>query len=301
MQPKVKLMIVALVVAVVGIALSAPAQAADTTKPVVTLASPTSSVFDSVNTSIVVTATDDVGLSKVVANIYRDGTLFKSTQSNPSGATEFTHSVDLAAVPGVGLLPVGNYSVRYNAIDTTGNVASTGNFPFEVDTTAPKCTVKPGSTVGPNGAYTTVPSFKLEDAGVGQVDYVLVNGAKKDLSNNKWSDLNVGGYKPAQGLNTVDVYDTAGNSSSCTFVLDTVAPTVTSEAQVWQTKDGGRTSVTLTFSEPVSGLGQGWNGSGAAWNKVYYNTKSTTVTFVDAAGNTGSYTFVPQGPPPAAS
>ena len=122
----------------------------------------------------------------------------------------------------------------------------------------------------------------------------------KDLTDNTWSDLN--NLKPGrngavEGVNTITVQDVAGNTASLTITLDVTAPTVTDVAHEWQTKGGGRDSITVTFSEAVTGLSQGWYGSETSWNKVFFNTKAHTFTFVDQAGNVGTYTVAPNAAP----
>jgi len=64
-------------------------------------------------------------------------------------------------------------------------------------------------------------SFKLYDAQ--KVDKVELNGKVKDLSNNQWSDVNF--IKPptfgaVKGLNTLVVFDVAGNTQTYTFTLN---------------------------------------------------------------------------------
>jgi len=167
------------------------------------------------------------------------------------------------------------------------------------DTTIPTVTVK-GESIVKNGIYRSL-SLKLIDAG--KIDKVSINGTVKDLVDNVYSDVN--GIKPGafgaiQGVNTIIVYDVAGNATPpYTYVLDTAAPSVTSSNQVYQTKEGGRIAVTLNFSEDidVSSLPQGWYGSGTSFTKVFYSTKDVTVPFTDIAGNAGSYTFTVDATP----
>ena len=349
----------------------------DRVKPIATLVTPTSSAPQADSTlNIELDATDDHGLQRLTANIYQGGTLVRSTSSSASGATHASHR---AAVT----LPDGEYTIRYNASDLAGNIASTGQRAVEIDTTAPVITVKDGASVvngiynavpsfklmdqgvgevdyviangvtydrtnnkwsdlnagnyhavqgenvitlvdtagnstsftfvldnaAPvitvkdgasvvNGIYNTVPSFKLMDQGAGQVDYVTANGVTYDRTNNKWSDLNAGNYHAVQGKNVITLVDTAGNKTSFTFELDTVAPKVVDISQKYEQKEGGRTAVTLTFSEPIDGasLGQGWYGSGTTFTKVYYREKVQSVSFLDKAGNTGSDEFTAQKP-----
>lgn len=194
-----------------------------------------------------------------------------------------------------------NYTAKQGAnvielFDVAGNSSA---FTFEFDSIAPTYTVKDG-VVPVNGVYNTKPSLKLADAG--NIDYVTINGAKKDLTNAKWSDLNAQNYTGLQGQNVIEIVDTAGNTTVFSFVLDTVAPAVVTIDQIDDPRNGqARTAVTLTFSEPVTGLGQGWYGQGTTFTKVFYNEKEHTVAFTDAAGNAGSFVFTSQAPTVPAS
>ncbi|MGW9157344.1 endo-beta-N-acetylglucosaminidase H [Microbacterium sp. NPDC055665] len=89
------------------------------------------------------------------------------------------------------------------------------------DTTAPTVTVKKGTpfTTGTDGGYSKV-SFKLHDAG--KIDRVSVNGVQKNLTDDKWSDLNFvkpGVFGAVAGANTLEVFDVAGNRTEVPFVL----------------------------------------------------------------------------------
>lgn len=187
----------------------------DTVKPTATLAAPTTAgPFTALD--LQVDAADDRGLSKIVANVYKGGTLVKSTQSAVAGgATSATHTASVS-------LPDGEYQLKYNAHDLAGNVSKTGTFAFTIDATAPTATVKDGAqfTVATGATYDKV-SFKLHDAG--RVDKVELNGVVKDLSNNAWSDVNFvtpGVFGAVKGLNTLVVFDVAGNTATTTFTLN---------------------------------------------------------------------------------
>ncbi|WP_144268131.1 DUF4978 domain-containing protein [Demequina sp. NBRC 110055] len=185
----------------------------DLTRPEAILVSPaTAGPFSAVH--VQVDASDNQGLATLVANIYRDGTLVKSTQTKANGATSATHEATVN-------LPDGSYTVKYNAHDVAGNVSATGQAAFVVDTTAPTVTVKTGAsfTVDNGDAYDVV-SFKLYDSG--KVDRVEINGVVKDLVNNAWSDVNTvraGSLGAVAGSNTLRVYDVAGNVTTRTFEL----------------------------------------------------------------------------------
>lgn len=182
----------------------------DTTKPVATLVSPTTAgPFRQV--SLEVDATDDRGLERIVANIYQDGTLVKSTQTKVNGATAGNHSATVD-------LPDGSYTVKYNAQDLAGNIAKTGTSAFTIDTLAPTVTVKEGERYTAPGERI---SFKLYDAG--KVAKVEINGVVKDLTDNVWSDVNFvkpGTFGAKKGENTIVVFDVAGNTTERTFTLN---------------------------------------------------------------------------------
>lgn len=186
----------------------------DTVKPVVTLAAPTTAGPHR-SLSLQVDATDDRGLAKIVANVYRNGTLVKSTQTAVSGAKAASHAATVT-------LPDGAYTVRYNAHDLAGNVAQTKTFDVMIDGTKPTVTVKEGSsfTTGSGGTYSLV-SFKLYDAG--KIDKVVLNGKVKDLTDNAWSDVNFvkpGVFGAVAGANTLVVHDVAGNTTTVDFTLN---------------------------------------------------------------------------------
>lgn len=72
----------------------------------------------------------------------------------------------------------------------------------------------------------------------------------------------------------------------------TISPEVVGMKQSYETKEDGRIIVTLTFSEAVEGLPQGWYaGADNTWSKVFYKTKEVTVNFTDVDGNAGLYDF----------
>src|SRR5690606_11827829 len=70
------------------------------------------------------------------------------------------------------------------------------------------------------------------------------NGVVKDLSNNKWSDVNgvtTGMFGAIEGQNTIVIYDVAGNTTTYTFTIDTIKPVIHMPA-------GGVVNGTETFS-----------------------------------------------------
>lgn len=180
--------------------------APDKVKPVATLVTPATSGPFTSDLALRVDATDDRGLQRIVANIYRDGVLVKSTQTAAGGARAATHVAHVT-------LPGGTYTIRYNASDLAGNIAATGSFEVTIDAVAPTVTIKDGATDAQK-------SFKLYDAG--KIDRLTLNGVEKDLVDNAWSDLNFvrpGVFGAVEGANTLVVYDRAGNATTVVFEL----------------------------------------------------------------------------------
>lgn len=196
------------------VALGQAAAPVDTQKPVATLAAPVPTV-PTPSLNLRIDASDNVGLKRIVANIYQNGKLVKSTQTAVGGATSGSHTVAQT-------LPDGAYSVKYNAEDLAGNIAQTGVVAVTIDATAPTATIKQGAafTVGTGAGYDLV-SFKLFDAG--KVSTVTINGLVKDLADNTWSDVNAikpGVFGAIRGENTLIVTDVAGNQKTVAFLLN---------------------------------------------------------------------------------
>ena len=188
--------------------------ATDSTRPEASLVSPsTAGPFREL--AIQVDASDAVGLARIVANVYADGRLVRSTQTRLDGETSASHVATLA-------LPDGQYVIRYNAHDLAGNVSRTSELPVTVDATGPTVSIKTGPefTVGDAETGYDKVSFKLFDAG--KIDRFVLNGVARDLVNDRWSDINdvqPGRFGAVAGENTLVVHDVAGNATTITFLL----------------------------------------------------------------------------------
>lgn len=103
----------------------------DNTRPVVTLDEPSAgdNVFASSTVSFKIDATDNFALNRITGNIYQNGLLYDSNSQMATG-TDDTYSFSVT-------LPEGDYTLRYNARDEAGNIASTKTFDFSVVFTAP--------------------------------------------------------------------------------------------------------------------------------------------------------------------
>ncbi|MBH1979916.1 hypothetical protein I8H89_00165 [Candidatus Saccharibacteria bacterium] len=175
------------------------------------------------------TVADDVQAASGKLRIWKqksDGTL-DSTKFYASNNIVTVNSDNIATynVDTTALFGDGKYTVKFTSRDAAGNESSQQK-DFVVDNTKPVATVKAGATytVGINGVYQKV-SYSLYDAY--KIDKVVINGVAKDLSNNSYSDVNFitkGVFGAVEGLNTMVVYDVAGNTSSYEFIIDTIAP-----------------------------------------------------------------------------
>lgn len=135
--------------------------------------------------------------------------------------------------------------------DYAGNTTTSNSNTFIIDRTAPTVTIKPSpDTVGGSGFYQKV-SFKLYDKY--KVDYVTINGVKKDLSDNVWSDVNnvtPGVFGAVEGSNTIIACDVAGNCSApLTFILDTKAPVVSIDSPANGAVVSGSVPIVITATD----------------------------------------------------
>lgn len=162
-----------------------------------------------------VDATDNGGLKRIIANVYKDGVLVKSTQTAINGASAGTRQATVA-------LPDGAYTVKYNAQDLAGNISQTGTFAFTIDATHPTITLRTnGNLTVKTGETYDVISFLLQDAG--EVDKAVINGVTREIEDDIAANLNSirpGKFGARAGLNTLVVHDVAGNTQSLTFVLN---------------------------------------------------------------------------------
>lgn len=283
----------------------------DSTKPVVNLESPTTNAFGS-DTDLVITATDDTGLDKVVANIYKDGVsgVYKSTQATvPGNATSYTHTVDLSS------LPDGDYYVKYNALDTAGNLAQTKTFNFTIDDTNPQLTIDtPADESLISGTFTTEGEATDSGSGINDVRYrireynsddtlggtvVPWTSISFDATTGEWSfpvDLDDGKYRII-----VRTLDEAGNGRTkrVDVMIDSTAPVITISSAS-KTQVSGTTEPDLTVEVFVDGVSVGTttaDGSGD-WTLTFSTELSDgdydiTAKTSDAAGNDGESSVYP--------
>ena len=179
-------------------------------------------------------------------------------------------------------------------IDKAGNETSVS---FTIDRIGPTITGKEGS-VGQDGIYSKI-DLKLYDAN--KVDYVLINGKKKDLTDNTWSDVNFKDVQYKEGKNVVEAFDIAGNSSTFEFILDTKGPEITvKDSSIG--KDGVYSRLDLKFYDAnkvdyveVNGVKKDlidnvW--SDVNGKDVQYKEGKNIVVAYDQAGNSSTFEFI---------
>lgn len=193
----------------------------------------------------------------------------------------------------------GVHTLKFVAIDEAGNESEV-SLDFVIDNQGPTITVK-DSSVGSDDIYSNV-SFKLFDEN--QVDKYVINGTVRDFTNNNWSDANFANIKSKLidgGLNTIVLYDVAGNSTSYEFTYDSIAPTIQIDNAVvaasYSENDEMRVRVNddVAYDKTVIKKYDAAGTSLTAWEKVYTG-KSFHVrwlsdgkyqfTVYDKAGNT---------------
>lgn len=117
----------------------------------------------------------------------------------------------------------GYYYLRAGATDVSGNNKTISRRVI-FDNTPPTITVKSGFVGDTSSKLFSNVSFSLYDKY--KVDKYTINGVLKDFTNNQWSDANFQNIKNhlVEGINTLVLYDIAGNSTSYEFTYDGTAP-----------------------------------------------------------------------------
>lgn len=144
-----------------------PPDAAD---PTVSLVDTGTDEFEGNAFALNVEAADDRGLDRIVGNIYQNGALLASTTHDAEGARAATLVIDLAQV-GAGGLARGDFTLRYNALDTSGNLSQTKQFAFSiVDTVRPLATL-----VSPDTAAVDVLHIQVDASDAQGLERIVAN------------------------------------------------------------------------------------------------------------------------------
>ena len=178
------------------------------------------------------------------------------------------------------------------AQDGAGNPsAAAEQFSITADTGAPTVTITSAASEPVSGPFSVTVTFSEPVTGFELGDLVVGNGAASELQGNEAS-YTATVTPAASGAVTVDIaagaaQDGAGNPSAAaeqfSITADTGAPTVTITSAASEPVSGPF-SVTVTFSEPVTGfeLGDLVVGNGAA-SELQGNEASYTATVTPAA------------------
>lgn len=199
----------------------------DTTKPVVSSDLADGTVIKTstyLPATVTVTATDDTALAKIVANLYKDGALYKPAQTAASGTAG---SIPVSTTG----LPVGSYELRYNAVDAAGNMSLTERKFFTVvDDVRPVVTVQlPNAVCG-----STISASFSDDQALGVVainlyskadDKLVKTLARKDAAGAKTDTLtaDLTGLVNGEYYVKAGAFDQSGNNGttvSTVFALD---------------------------------------------------------------------------------
>ncbi|WP_185267178.1 Ig-like domain-containing protein, partial [Halopseudomonas xiamenensis] len=184
-----------------------------------------------------------------------------------------TWSLDLAtATPAAGSLALntnGANPVSVTATDAAGNVSSATTQTLVIDTQRPTASIVVSDPTLSLGETTTVTvTFSEAVAGLTVSDFAVANGSLSDLSSSDggitWTatltpDANVEDTSNLITLDNTGYIDAAGNTGtgstdSNAYAIDTLRPTATIVVSDTALSVGETTTVTITFSEAVSGL-----------------------------------------------
>ena len=274
----------------------------DTTAPIVTITSPTSSSsYNTTNSTVDIagTASDDVGVAQVTWSNNRGG----------SGICNGTTSWSAAGIE----LSIGTNVITVTASDTEGNTRTDTLTVDLGDTTSPIVTItSPTSSSSYNTTNSTVDiaGTASDDVGVAQVTWFNNRGESGTASGTtSWS---VAGIELSIGTTviTVTASDTEGNTSTDTLTVnrgDIIVPIVTitspTSSSSYNTNNStvdiagtasdnvGVTQVTWSNNQGGNGTASGttlWSATGI---RLAIGTNVITVTASDAAGNTSTDTL----------
>jgi fibronectin-binding autotransporter adhesin len=234
----------------------------------------TSITLSDTNLRIGETATVTITFNEAVLGLdVGDFNVANGSLSNPSSSdggltwtATFTPSANISDASNI--ITLNNTGV----MDSAGNIGSgtTDSVNYAIDTQRPTATIVVTDTTLKAGQTTTVTiTFNEAVSGLGIGDFTVDNGTLSGLSSNDggitWTatltpGANVTGTSNLVSLDNTGYIDQAGNAGtgstdSNNYAIDTQRPTATS-VQVADTalKAGQTTTVTITFSEAVTGL-----------------------------------------------
>ncbi|MBV5339649.1 MAG: DNRLRE domain-containing protein [Deltaproteobacteria bacterium] len=195
----------------------------DTTAPTVSLTSPANNATVSATTTIVASASDNVGVSKV--EFYRSGTLLYATNVAP-----FSYGWNTSTVAN------GSYTLTAKAYDNTGNVATSANVVVTVNNTVADVTVPAVSVTAPAAGATvsgtvSVAASASDNIGVSKVEFFVNNVlAATDTASPFTYSWNTALLSNGSYSVMAKAYDAVGNIGQSASVSATVSNGVTPPA-----------------------------------------------------------------------
>ncbi|HBO41677.1 MAG TPA: glycosyl hydrolase, partial [Spirochaetaceae bacterium] len=215
-----------------------------------------------------------------------------------------------------------SFQVGSAYIDAAGNSGSVGSSTYSVDTKTPSVasivfTDNSLNVAGPSSLVTItfsepVTGFTVGDISApnGALSAFSGSGASYTVTFTATANTEAASNSFQVGSDYSDAVGNSGNANSTTYSIDTVAPTVASIvfADDSLTVAGPSSLVTITFSEPVTGLAVGdltapngtlsaFDGTGTTYTVTFTATANTEAAsnsfqvgsgYIDAAGNNGS-------------
>ncbi|MDH1210085.1 Ig-like domain-containing protein [Pseudomonas chengduensis] len=297
----------------------------DSQRPTVSIVVGNTSLSIGDSTTVTITFSEAVTGLTIADFTVANGAL-SNLSSNDGGVTwtaTLTPSADVASPTNLITLANTGYT------DTVGNTGSspTDSNNYSVDTQRPTATIVVNDTVLAAGETTTVTvTFNEAISGLTLANFAVANGVLSNLStsdNITWTatltpSSNVTDTTNLVTLDNTGVQDTAGNAGvgttdSNNYAIDTQRPTAGIVITDTALKAGQSTTVTITFSEVVTGLttadfsvANGTLGNlsssdgGITWTATLMPDADVTdatnlitldnTGYTDAAGNTGTGT-----------
>lgn len=236
----------------------------DTTLPAVSITSPTvNQLVGGTTLTIEGIATDAQAFNYYYCYVTLPGSSEVGTRSAACNTTFGSSNGGVLGTVDLSGLPNGNYEAHLVGYDRAGNHSDLNYVvPFALDSSKPVIYVKAGgvnvlpSSLASN-TFKTV-SFTVYDKL--KVDKVTINGVVKDLTNAQWPDVNgvtKGVFGAVEGANTIVLFDTAGNTTSYDFIIDTIAPEAPGVSATGITTSGASTNqpyVTINWNTPTGAV-----------------------------------------------